>query len=326
MSPGTSPGTDKALIGGIEAGGTKFVCLVATGSGEIVQETRFATAAPGETIARAIAFFTEFVADGGSLDAIGIASFGPIELRSADARYGHVVSTPKAGWSFTDLVGPVRAAIDVPIGFDTDVNGAALAEGRWGAARGLHNFVYITVGTGIGGGAVVAGQPVHGLVHPEMGHLAIPRSPDDDFAGVCPFHGDCFEGMASGSAMAARWGEGAETMSGERLERAVALEATYLAAGLRNIVYTLAPQRIVVGGGVANLPGLFPALRARLVATLGSYPGLSEHATADFVVPPGLGSGAGPLGAIALGEAAFRASSGESDRRGRRYASGADRD
>ena len=293
-------------LGGIEAGGTKFVCLVASESGEVIEETRFPTTFPDETIAQAIAFFAQFTAAGGVLDAIGIASFGPIELRTADPWFGCIVSTPKAGWSFTDLVGPVRAAFDVPIGFDTDVNAAAVAEGRWGAGQGLDNFVYITVGTGIGGGAVVAGRPVHGLVHPEMGHLAIPRDPDDDFAGVCPFHGDCFEGMASGSAMAARWGQGAETMSGVQRDRAASLEATYLAWGLRNIVYTLAPQRIIIGGGVAGLPDLFPIIRTRLQASLGAYPGLDEHADAAFVVPPGLGGMAGPLGAVALADQAAK--------------------
>ncbi len=293
-------------LGGIEAGGTKFVCVVATDSGEVIDETRFPTRTPDETVAQAIAFFARFRAAGGTLDAIGIASFGPIELRTSDARYGSIVSTPKAGWSFTDLVGPIRAAFDVPVGFDTDVNGAAMAEGRWGAARGLDSFVYLTVGTGIGGGAVVGGRPVHGLVHPEMGHLAIPRDPDDDFVGVCPFHGDCLEGMASGSAMAARWGQGAETMSGAQLERAATLEATYLASGLRNIVYTLAPQRIVIGGGVAALPGLFPLLHQRLQASLNAYPGIDEHTAGTFVVPPGLGDLAGSLGAVALADQAAK--------------------
>ena len=297
-------------LGGVEAGGTKFVCLVASDSGEVIEEARFPTTFPDETIAQTIAFFAQFTAAGGVLDAIGIASFGPVELRTADRWFGHIVSTPKAGWSFTDLVGPLRAAFDVPIGFDTDVNGAAVAEGRWGAARGVDNFVYITVGTGIGGGAVVAGRPVHGLVHPEMGHLAIPRDPGDDFAGVCPFHGDCFEGMASGTAMAARWGRGAETMSGAQRDRAASLEATYLAWGLRNIVYTLAPQRIIIGGGVAGLPDLFPMIRTRLQASLGAYPGLDEHAEAAFVVPPALGGMAGPLGAVSLaGQAAQDAAS-----------------
>ncbi len=291
-------------LGGIEAGGTKFVCLVASDTGGVIEETRFPTTSPDETISQAIAFFAQFTAAGGVIDAIGIAAFGPLELRTADPWFGHIVSTPKAGWSFTDLVGPVRAAFDVPIGFDTDVNGAAVAEGKWGAAQGLDNFVYITVGTGIGGGGVIAGRPVHGLVHPEMGHLAIPRDPVDDFAGVCPFHGDCFEGMASGSAMAARWGQGAETMSGAQRDRATSLEATYLAWGLRNIVYTLAPQRIVIGGGVAGLPGLFPMIQTRLKASLGAYPGLDEHTDAAFVVPAGLGGMAGPLGAVALAEQA----------------------
>ena len=159
------------------------------------------------------------------------------------------------------------------MGFDTDVTGAALGEGRWGAARGLRSFVYVTVGTGIGGGAVVGGAPVHGLPHPEMGHVSVTRLPGDDFPGICPFHGDCLEGMACGPAMAARWGRPAEELAGADLERAVDVEAHYLAAGLRNVVYVLAPERIVLGGGVAGLPGLLPALRARLAAALAGYPG-----------------------------------------------------
>lgn len=287
-------------LGGIEAGGTKFVCLVATDTGEVIEQTRFPTTTPDETIGRAIAFFDTFTRSGSQLDAIGIASFGPVELRATDANYGHIVSTPKPAWSFTDLVGPVQAAFDVPVAIDTDVNGAAIAEGRWGAARGLEHFVYFTIGTGIGGGAVVAGRPIHGLVHTEMGHLTVPREPDDAFAGVCPFHGDCFEGMASGSAIAARWGMRAEDMDPATRARAVDLEARYIAAGVRNVVYTLAPQRIVIGGGVASLPELFPHVREHLATTLASYPGLPEHACDDFVVPPGLGAMAGPLGAIAL--------------------------
>jgi fructokinase len=295
------------MLGGIEAGGTKFVCLLATDAGAVIEETRFPTGAPHETIAHATAWFRRFVDGGGDLAAIGIAAFGPLELRPDDPRYGHIVTTPKSGWSDTDIVGPIREAFDVPVGFDTDVNGAALAEGRWGAAQGLDDFVYMTVGTGIGGGAIVAGRPVHGLVHPEMGHLAIPRARGDAFAGACPFHGDCFEGMASGTAIADRWGKHAEAMSDDEMIRAVDLEATYLAAGVRNIVYTVAPQRVIIGGGVSSLPGLFPLVRSRLVATLGGYPGLDEHGAESFVVPPGLGGQAGPLGAIALADLALRA-------------------
>ena len=292
------------VFGAIEAGGTKFVCLVASEPGEPVAETSFPTREPEATLARAIAFFQGCAASGRELAAIGIASFGPVELRRSSPRYGFITNTPKPGWSDTDLVGPVEAALGVPVGFDTDVNGAALAEGHWGAAQGLETFVYLTVGTGIGGGAVVGGRPAHGLVHAEMGHVIVTRQRSDDYSGYCPFHADCLEAMASGPAIAARFGRPAEELEGEALERAVELEAAYLAAGLRNIVYTIAPERIVVGGGVAGLPGLFPILRAKLAEALSGYPGLPEHDSADFVLPAALGQMAGPAGALALAELA----------------------
>ena len=294
------------MFGGIESGGTKFVCMIATDVGEVVDEVAFPTRDPDGTIRQAIEYFHTYIDGGGHLTALGIASFGPLELRVDDPWYGHIVTTPKAGWSDTDMVGPFRDAFGIPVGFDTDVNGAALAEGAWGAAQGLDSFVYITIGTGIGGGAVVDGRPLHGLVHPEMGHLALPRVAGDTFPGVCPFHNDCFEGMASGPAISARWGTRGEDMSPEELTRATALEASYIALGVRNIAYTLAPQRVIIGGGVAGLPGLFPAINARLALTLAQYPGLNEHTSGDFVVPAGLGHRAGPLGAIALADRAAR--------------------
>ena len=294
------------MLGGIEAGGTKFVCLIGSDPFHVVEETRFPTSSPAETLAAATTFFRDFAASGGQLTALGIASFGPVELRPSDARYGFITSTPKGGWSDTDMVGPLQAALRVPVGFDTDVNGAALAEGRWGAAQGLETFVYVTVGTGIGGGGVVNGTIAHGLVHPEMGHVSVPRQPGDDFPGSCPWHGDCLEGMASGAALAARWGGPAENLTGRRITQAVELEAAYLAAGLRNVVYTLAPERILVGGGVAGLPGLFPALRAKLREALAGYPGLAEHGAEGFVTPPDLGPMAGPAGALALADLARR--------------------
>jgi fructokinase len=250
------------------------------------------------------AFFEQEVRSGGPLAAIGIASFGPVELRRSQRRWGFITTTPKSGWSDVDVVGPIRRALGVPVGFDTDVDGAALGEGRWGAARGLDTFVYVTVGTGIGAGAVAEGQIIHGLVHPEIGHLSVPRQPGDGYAGGCPFHGDCLEGMASGTALAARWGCPIERLKGNQLRAATELAAAYLAAGLRNIVYALAPQRIVIGGGVASLPELFPLLRARLLAALANYPGLPEHTADDFVVPAEFGSLAGPLGALVLAEQA----------------------
>jgi fructokinase len=292
------------IVGGIEAGGTKFVCLVATTEAGVIAETRLPTRGPAETVADAVAFLRAQDAAAGPLDAIGIAAFGPLELRPDEPGFGRVLSTPKPCWSHADLVGPFRTAFDVPVGIDTDVNGAALAERLWGAARGLDDVLYLTIGTGIGGGALVAGRPLHGLVHPEIGHVSVPREAGDDFAGICPFHGDCLEGLACGPAMEARWGAPAQHLQGETRERAVAMEAGYLASGIRNAVYALAPQRVVIGGGVAELPGLIPQVRTRLAAAMHGYPGLQEHLSDGFVVPAGLGLRAGPLGAVAVGLAA----------------------
>ncbi len=292
------------MYGGIEAGGTKFVCVIGTDPDTIIETARIDVTGPAETIGAALAFFRRAVDAGTRLDAIGIGSFGPVELREGHPRYGWITTTPKPGWSGTDLVGPVASEFDLPVGFDTDVNAAALAEGRWGAARGLRSFVYLTLGTGIGGGAVVDGRLIHGLGHPEMGHLVVPRRPGDTFAGVCPFHGDCFEGMASGPAIAARFGRPAETLDGADRTAAAALVAFYLAAGVRSLVYALAPERIVVGGGLSAIPGLVEAARAELATQLADYPGLPEHHDETFVVPAALGGMAGPAGTLLLAAAA----------------------
>lgn len=291
---------EAAPLGGIEAGGTKFVCVIGTGPGDLRATTRFDTGAPEVTLARVVRFFRDNA--GGDLAALGVACFGPVELRRAHPHYGHITTTPKPGWSGIDVAGSLGEALGVPVGFDTDVNGAALGEGRWGAARGLTTFVYLTVGTGIGGGAVIGGRVAHGLVHAEMGHVAVPRRPGDEFPGACPFHRDCLEGLAAGPALEARWGRPSQTLAGADLAAAVELEAGYLAAGLRNLVYTIAPERIVVGGGVAKLPGLLPQVHDRLVEELAGYPGLPEHTAAGFVVPAALGDLAGPLGALVLAE------------------------
>ncbi len=287
-------------LGAVEAGGTKFVCLVGSDPDHIVAQTRIPTGEPDGTLDQVLAFFQQEVSSGGPLAAIGIASFGPLELRRSHPRYGFITTSPKPGWSDVDLVRPIRSALGVPVGFDTDVNAAALGEGQWGSARGLDTFVYLTAGTGIGAGAVINGKVIHGLGHPEMGHLSVPRQPGDDFAGSCPFHGDCLEGMASGAAMAARWGRSAEQLDGDTLRAATRLEAAYLAAGLRNIVYVTAPQRVVIGGGVTSLPGLFPLVRASLTQTLAGYPACLEHTADDFIVPAELGPLAGPAGALIL--------------------------
>jgi fructokinase len=291
------------ILGGIEAGGTKFVCLVGDGEGRILAEQRIPTRGPRETLEEAVDALRRETIETGALDAIGVAAFGPLDLRPGSG-HGRLLSTPKPGWSGVDLVSPLRDAFGVPVAIDTDVTAAALAEGRWGAARGLESFAYMTVGTGIGVGVIAGGRPLHGLVHPELGHVNVPRAPGDDFPGVCPFHADCLEGMASGPAIAERWGVPAADLDGALRERAVEVEAIYLASGIRTLVYAVAPERIVLGGGVAGLAGLLPRVRAHLEAALGGYPGLPEHADEAFVQAAGLGAMAGPRGALVIAESA----------------------
>jgi fructokinase len=289
-----------ALYGGIEGGGTKFVCIVASGPGDIRAERRFPTTTPEETIRRALAFFRESAGDE-PLAALGIATFGPVDLNPASPRYGYITSTPKPYWANTDIVGPLRAALNLPVGFDTDVNGAALGEHRWGAAQGLDTFLYFTIGTGIGAGVVVNGAPVHGLVHPETGHILLRRDPArDPFPGKCPFHGDCFEGLAAGPAMLARWGAPAETLPPDH--PAWELEAEYIAQALTTQILSLSPQRIILGGGVMQQPALLPLIRRRVPELLNGYVQSPAILTGmdEYLVPPALGGRAGVLGAIAL--------------------------
>lgn len=295
------------LLGGLEAGGTKFVCAVGTGPEDLRAEARFPTTTPAETLARCLDFFRQF----DDLQAIGVAAFGPLDPQPRSPTFGYITSTPKPGWANTDLVGPLRRALNGPVAFDTDVNGAALGEWRWGTARGLDTFIYLTVGTGIGGGALVNGRLVHGLLHPEMGHMYLPHDRQaDPFAGACPFHGDCFEGLASGPALQQRWGQPAETLP--PAHPAWALEAHYLALALTAFICTLAPQRLILGGGVMEQRHLFPQVRQRVGALLNGYiraPQILEHLD-DYIVPPQLGRQAGVLGALALAEQALSAASG----------------
>jgi fructokinase len=289
------------LYGAVEAGGTKFVCLVGRGPDDIVATTTFPTTDPATTLAATVAFFRD---QARLPTAVGVASFGPVELRRRRPDYGHITQTPKPGWPGTDIAGIVGESLGVPIGFDTDVNGAALGEGRWGAARDDESHAYVTVGTGVGVGIVVAGRVVHGLIHPEAGHVAVRRVPDDDFDGSCPYHGDCLEGMASGSALAARFGKSATELSKPERARAADLVAAYVADGLRGLIYTVAPERIILGGGVSELPGLMPRLHDSLTQSLGGYPGLPEHRAAGFLVRPALGSLSGALGGLVLADQA----------------------
>ena len=290
-----------AIYGSIEGGGTKFVAAVGSGPADIVAEVTIPTTTPAETLGLVTDFFSEHQ----PFDAIGIATFGPVDLDPASATYGRVGKTPKPGWSGADVLGVVSSSFDVPIGFDTDVNGAALGEGRWGAAQGLSTFLYITVGTGIGGGGVIDGKPMHGLVHPEMGHLRIPRVAGDTFAGICPFHRDCLEGLASGPAIATRWGRPAQDL-GADTAAAVEIEAVSLGHAMANLVLAISPERIVLGGGVMHLPGLLEATRSRMIESLGGYvdsPALTGDVGA-FLVAPGLGALSGIAGGFVLAEKA----------------------
>jgi len=289
-----------ALFGGIEAGGTKFVCAVGTGPHDLRNRVEFPTTSPVETIGRVLQFFSTST-ERETLDAIGIASFGPIDVNRSSPQYGHITSTPKLAWQNVDLVGPVRRAFDIPVGFDTDVNGAALGERLWGAAQGLDTFVYITVGTGIGGGGLVEGHLMHGALHPEMGHMRLPHDLEaDPFSGSCPFHGDCLEGLASGPAIEARWGGKGQDLPPEH--KAWKLEANYLALGVANLVCTLSPQRIILGGGVMHQPGLLPAIRRRVLELLNGYIRVDKitQQIDEYIVPAQLGDNAGTLGGIAL--------------------------
>jgi fructokinase len=290
-------GSDVSRYGVVELGGTKT--LVATGAhpDDLAPVERIETTDPSATLNRVVE-----VLAGSDIEAAGVACFGPLELRRDHPGFGEITNTPKPGWSGAPVRSRLAAALAVPVGIDTDVNGAALGEGRWGAAAGLSHFVYVTVGTGIGGGAVVEGETLIGLGHPEMGHLVVERRFDDDYPGRCPFHGACLEGMASGPALEDRFGPVASWDQSEVLD----LVVFYLAQGLRGMVYTLAPQRIVVGGGVSKIAGFHHYLGEALVDQLAGYPGIEDHQSHDFVMPPSLGDRSGLAGALLLAAKATR--------------------
>lgn len=280
------------VYGGIETGGSKWECAIGTGPDDVRAAVTIPTTTPDETIERAIAFFEQE----GPVAAIGVGSFGPIDKKPGSPTWGFITSTPKPGWADTDVGQAVRRRLGVPVAFDTDVNAAALGEHRWGAAQGLDTFCYLTVGTGIGGGGMSHGQLLDGLMHPEVGHMRIPHDRTlDPFDGICPFHGDCWEGLASGRAIEARDGEANWE-----------LEAHYLALGLVSVICVLSPERIVIGGGVMSEPGLLELVRRGIRSLLNGYQlGLAtEDGLRSYLTLPGLGSRSGVLGAIALAERA----------------------
>ncbi len=287
------------MYGGIEAGGTKVVCAVGRGPEQLTHQTRIPTTDPEETLGRVVQWLS-----GHEVEAVGIGCFGPVDLDRASETWGYVTTTPKPGWAGVDVAGAVQRALGVPVGFDTDVNAAALGEGTWGAARGLDTFLYLTVGTGIGGGGMVRGRLMHGLVHPEMGHIRVRRDARDPYDGCCPYHGDCLEGLACGPAIEERWGARAEDLPPDH--QAWELEVEYLAQGISDLACVLSPQRVIVGGGVMEQGQLLPRLHRRVGEMLAGYvqsPAILDRMD-EYIVPPALGGRAGVLGGIALAKRA----------------------
>ena len=286
------------LVAGVELGGTKSIAVLARGR-TIVDEARWPTGAPDATLA-AISDWLVTATRDKPIAALGLASFGPLGLNPDQPNFGQIVNTPKPMWSGVNIRHYFASRFPVSVGFDTDVAGAALAEGRWGASHGCHVHMYLTVGTGVGAGVVVDGKAVHGRVHPEVGHVRIRRSPDDPFVGHCAFHGDCLEGLVSGPAIAARVGKpGDQIAPNDPVWDRVANE---LAELMCHLVLTLSPQRIVIGGGVMqNRPLLLPSILARTSGLLSGYvAGLDKRELEGLIVVPALGASAGPLGAVAL--------------------------
>jgi fructokinase len=291
---------------GIETGGTKVVCALGSGPDDLIATKTLPTTTPSETFARIIGFVDDHCDANSPVESVGIASFGPIDLQVDSPTFGTIQDSPKVDWVGTDVVSPFRQHYGVPVAIDTDVNGAALGEHRWGAGRGTESSAYLTIGTGVGGGATLSGRPLHGRSHPEMGHLAVRRHPDDDHPGSCPLHGDCLEGLTSGPALRERFGHPAEALPPADLARAHELAGFYIAQLVATVTLVLSPERIILGGGVMNLDGLHDEVRARTLPMLRGIMTSPEGIPPlqNYVVAPQLGSLSGALGALALADAA----------------------
>ena len=286
------------LYAGIEAGGTKFNCVIGTDPQTILKRTKIATTTPEVTLVEVTDWFVQQSLELGPFSALGIACFGPLDLQPASPTYGHIMATPKPHWSNTDVAGYFQDKFNVPVGFDTDVNGSAMGEHLYGAGQNISDFVYVTVGTGIGAGIFVNGELLKGMVHSELGHIRLPRDLDkDSYTGNCSFHGDCLTGLAAGPAINARW-----NCSGSALPEdhpAWDLEADYLALMCFNIVMSYSPKRIILGGGVMDQRHLFPLIRRKIFQLLNNFM-LPETPLDDYIVPPGLPGTSGEVGALAL--------------------------
>jgi len=291
------------LYGGIETGGTTVRCVIGSGPDSVVAEQRFSTTTPDETLGAIIGFFKKH-GDAHPVAAVGIGAFGPLDLDPQSPTYGFVTTTPKSGWQQVDLRRPVEDALQVQVTLDTDVNAAALGEYLWGghSLSGRPDpLLYLTVGTGIGLGVIVDGKPLHGLLHPEAGHMLLPHDRESDpFAGSCPFHDDCWEGLASGAALTQRWGQRPEDLPTDH--PAWELEAHYLGLGIANLIYSFSPKKVIVGGGVASRAGLLERVLRETQGAIHGYLQLAalQRDIQQLIVPPALGARAGALGALAL--------------------------
>lgn len=282
-------------IGALEAGGTKMVCAIGDEKGNILDRISLPTQKPEETIPKIIDYFRDY-----DIKALGIGCFGPIDLKKESKTYGYITTTPKLDWRNYDIVGAFKETLQVPIGFDTDVNASALGEATWGITQGMENSIYITIGTGIGTGIIVGGKLLHGMLHPEAGHILINRHKEDPYEGKCPYHKSCFEGLASGPAIEMRWGEKAYELT---LRQDVwEMEAYYIAQAIVNYILILSPQRIVLGGGVMHQEHLMPLIRTQVKNLLSGYLDTEElNEVEQYIVLASLNDNQGILGAIKLG-------------------------
>ncbi len=283
------------ILGALEAGGTKMVCAIGNENGDITEQVSIPTETPEITIPKLLACFA-----GKDIEALGIGCFGPIDVNRDSATYGYITTTPKLAWQNFDIVGAFRDKLDVPVGFDTDVNGSALGEYTWGIAKGLQSCVYITIGTGVGVGAIVDGRLVHGMMHPEGGHILLQKLPHDTYEGFCPFHKNCMEGLAAGPAIEGRWGKKAIELA-DRPE-VWEMEAEYIAQALVDYALLLSPQRMILGGGVMHQTQLLPLIREKFRSLLNGYIRTKELEDLDsYIMVQSLDDKQGIMGALKLG-------------------------
>lgn len=291
------------IFGALEAGGTKMVMAIGDETGKIIEQKSIPTITPEETMPQIIEYFQEKIKKE-DMKALGVGAFGPVDVVKGSSTYGHILNTPKLAWKNFDLAGTLERALKIPVGLDTDVNGSCLGEMTYGSAKGLDSVVYYTIGTGIGAGIAVGGKLLHGMLHPEAGHMLIAKNSHDPGKSVCPYHDSCFEGLAAGPSIEARWGKKAYDLVDNQI--VWELESEYIAKGLVNTILTLSPQRIILGGGVMHQEQLFPMIRTKVVALLNEYYSTKELMDMDtYIVPASLNDNQGIMGAIRLGQLAW---------------------